>query len=514
MKIPLTPLHFLKNVYDHYPDKIALVYQDRKITWNEYYYNVLNIANTLNEICKPKTNICVLMKNIPEHFQLYYAIPLIGCVIISINYRLDYNSIANILDNSDAEAIIYDSEFDDLVENSLNSLNKNYKKKIKKIRHQDQKSLESKGSDNDYFNLFDSNNKIIDWDKKILEIEEETYLTIIYTNGSTKNPKGAIYKHKTIFLKCLINSYGIHFHNYDFGNKFLQISPLYHISGINNIWYNTVNKLEIYCIKNIDYETIIYNLEKYEINNTSGSTGILEIIVKKKKKFKNTLNFLLSGTPLFDNIINKAKEKNIRIMHSWGMTETNGRLNNFNQNNIKFLENNELLTKLKLIDKDSKEILTNNNNGELLFHNRVCMDGYYKNQQETNETIINGWIHTGDIFVRNNDEKYKIVDRKEDIINSKGEDITTFEIENLLLNHKNVSDCAVIGISDKKYGEVPCAFIVKRKNVTPDEIIKYCKNNMETLKCPKKIVFLPEIPKIEGLLKKIDKKKLRKKFNL
>ena len=205
--------------------------------------------------------------------------------------------------------------------------------------------------------------------------------------------------------------------------------------------------------------------------------------------------------------MNKIEKQGFNITHTYGLTEVYGpavvcewqkEWENLKPNIISKRKSqqgvkNYGLNDLKIINKKTQKPVFRNGKqlGEVYMRGNTVMMGYYKNKKETKKSFANGWFHTGDLGVMHKNGYIQLKDRSKDIIISGGENISTIEIENVLFQHPHIIDAAVVAKKDKKWGEVPCAFVTlkKKSNITQKQIIDFCAKNMAKFKIPKKIIF-------------------------
>ena len=170
------------------------------------------------------------------------------------------------------------------------------------------------------------------------------------------------------------------------------------------------------------------------------------------------------------------------------------------------------LTDMKVINKETNRPVAMDGKelGEVYMRGNIVMMGYYKNEEATREAFQDGWFHTGDLGVVYPDGYIQLKDRSKDIIISGGENISSIELENILVRHPEIVDAAVVGTPDEKWGEVPCAFLTLKNGskLNEEQVRKFCKENMAGFKVPKKYIF-GEIEKTST--GKVQKNVLRKK---
>ena len=522
--VPLTPLSFLERAKDVYPNYEAIVYENRKYTWIEVYRRCVQFASALTKIgVKKGDTVSFLAFNTPEIFEAHYSVPMTGAVLNTINIRLDAKTILYILEHSEAKVLVVDRQLHIEVKKALNSL----KKKITVIdindEYVDQSKLKKIG-DLEYEEFLKTGDENYSWK---MPDDEWQAISLSYTSGTTGNPKGVVYHHRGAYLMSTGSSTAWNMPN---GLSFLTIVPMFHCNGWCYPWTVPMLNGRTICLRNIDVKKIFELIEKYNVTHFGGAPIILNMITgapeSDRKKLKQKVHVLTAGAPPPSIIFKKMKNLGFEVMHVYGLTETYGHvtqcawnkswntLENDKINEIKARQgvrypNTEGVTVMNSetmsnVPKDGKTI------GEIMIRGNIVMKGYFKDKDATEKATKGGWFHTGDLAVVHPDGYVKIQDRSKDIIISGGENISSIEIENTLAQHPSVSIAAVVAKPDKKWGEVPCAFIeiVKNKLVTEEELITFCKETLASFKVPKKVEFC-DLPKTST--GKIQKFELRKK---
>ena len=525
--IPLSPITFLERAKDIYPDYEALIYGNRKYTWKQTYDRCTRFASALekNGIGLGDT-VSILSANTPEFFEAHYSIPMTGAVINPINTRLDPHTIAYILEHSDAKLFIVDTQFSPVIKKSLEQINK----KIPIIdivdRQAHLKKVVEEGlgewTYEDFLAKGDLNYK---WKRPK---DEWQAISLSYTSGTTGKPKGVVYHHRGSYLMSMGSVVAWNMPN---NLSYLYSVPMFHCNGWGYPWTLALLHAKVVFCRYIVAKDIFNLIDQHDITHFGGAPIVLNLIAnakeEDKKVLKNKVYAMTAGAPPPSAILEKMEKLGFEVMHVYGLTETYGHILhcawNASWNDLPQDKKAEIKAQQGVRYPHTEEVAVLNPEtyehvpmdgktmGEIMIRGNTVMKGYYKNKEATNETMKNGWFHSGDLAVVHSNGYIQVKDRSKDIIISGGENISSVEVENIIAKHEAVSLVAVVAKPDEKWGETPCAFIElidSNKNVTEDDIINYCKENMAGFKRPKHVIF-GELPKTST--GKIQKFELRKK---
>tara|TARA_B000000437_G_scaffold56473_1_gene40465 strand:+ start:62 stop:1693 length:1632 start_codon:yes stop_codon:yes gene_type:complete len=524
--VPLTPLSFITRAKDIYPNYESVVYGDRSYTWLETYNRCSKFASALTKKgIGLGSTVSIIAANTPELLEAHYSIPMTGGVVNTINTRLDAQTIAYILEHSDAKLLITDTQFSPTIKKALSI----YGKKIPIIDIHDEQAIFKEGE----------GEKIGDWTyEEFLETGEDNFnwsfpedewqaISLSYTSGTTGKPKGVVYHHRGSYL---MSTGSVTAWNMTNKLTFLATVPMFHCNGWGYPWTAALIHAKVVCCRYIIAKDIYHLIDKHKVTHFGGAPIVLNLIAnaedKDKKEIKHKINVLTAGAPPTSAILEKMDNLGFEVMHVYGLTETYGHVLqcawNEEWNNLPNSEKADLnarqgvrypnLEEAMVADPETYVPVPRDGKtmGEILMRGNVVMKGYYKNKEATESSMRNGWFHSGDLAVVYPDGYIQIKDRSKDIIISGGENISSVEVENVVAKHDAVSLVAVVAKPDEKWGETPCAFVelAPGKNATEEEIIQFCKENMAGFKRPKNVVF-GELPKTST--GKIQKFELRMK---
>jgi acyl-CoA synthetase (AMP-forming)/AMP-acid ligase II len=499
-----------------FPENLALVYGDRKLSYAQFNSRVNKLANALAALgVKQGDNVAVLQYNYPETLESIFACFKAGCGAVPINFRLHPKEFAFIIDHSDARTVILSAEFNEAVLDIRES--------IPKVRHLITLS-DAKGELLDYETLISAESE----QYMAVDVEPDDLAWLFYTSGTTGMPKGAMLTHRNL-VAMTMNFYADICPGFGYNEAILHAAPLSHGSGLYalpNIGKAAVNV--ILESKSFDPELVFKSIEAYRITNMFAAPTMVKLMAdnpavdRYDHSSMKALNY--GGAPMLVEDLKKAMEKlGPCLVQLFGQGEspmtitylphtdhvlegTPGQMERLASAGIPRTD-----VEVKILGPGDAE-LPPGDTGEIVTRSDLVMNGYWRNPEATQDTIRNGWLHTGDMGYMDDKGYLFIMDRSKDMIISGGENIYPREIEEVLVRHPAVREVAVIGIPDPKWGEAIKAIVslVEGESVSEDELINFCKDNIASYKKPKSVAFVDELPK--NNYGKILKRELRAKY--
>jgi fatty-acyl-CoA synthase len=358
--------------------------------------------------------------------------------------------------------------------------------------------------------------------------QEDDVLSINYTSGTTGFPKGVMYTHRGAWINSLGEAL-----EYGLTNRsvYLWTVPLFHANGWCFSWAVTAVGGRHVLLPQVDYENIVALIRREGVTHMCGApvvvSGLAQHCARHGIRFEGGLKIVTAGAPPSPAVLRAAEEMGADVAHAYGLTETYGphtlcawkpewdalplaeRAQLKARQGVPYvIAGTDLrvadlrvadlrVTDLRVVDESMRDVPADGlTMGEVLMRGNNVMLGYYDNPQATDEAFRGGWFHSGDLAVVHPDGYIEVRDRKKDIVISGGENISSVEVEKVLYEHPAVLECAVIGVPDDQWGEVPQAHVTLKPEhaATAAELIEFCRAHLAHFKCPKHIVFGP-LPK-------------------
>jgi len=522
---PLSPLSFIERTAAVYPDKIALIHGEMRRTWSETFVRTKKLASALQKRgIKVGDTVAVMGANSPELYECHFGVPASGAVLNALNWRLDAEGMAFILDHAEAKVLITDSEFSPIVEKALelckvkpividvdDPLAEHVEGGGKLLGEMDYEAFIAEGSDD------------FDWQ---LPSDEWDAISLNYTSGTTGDPKGVVYHHRGAYLNAMGNvvSWSMPHHP-----VYLWTLPMFHANGWCFPWTLAAVAGTSVCLRKVNAANMYAAIDKYKVSHFCGAPIVLSFLIDateaEKKPFDHAVSVMTAAAPPPASVLARMQDEGFLVTHAYGLTETYGpsvfcawheewnALEITEQAALKSRQGvrYHVLEGLTVMDPETMQPVPHDGEtmGEVMFKGNIVMKGYLKNPQTTAESLSDGWFHSGDLGVIQPDGYLQLRDRSKDIIISGGENISSIEVEDTFYRHPAVGAIAVVARPDEKWGETPCAFIELKPGVdapSVDDMIAFARDNLAHYKCPRHIVF-GEVPKTST--GKIQKFKLR-----
>jgi fatty-acyl-CoA synthase len=502
METPLSPLEFARRTRKLYPEREAVVDGALRLTYGDFFSRCDRWSRALQRLgVKRGDRVAYISPNTHMHLESFYAVPQIGAVLVPINFRLIANDFEYIINHCGAEVVCVHSTQLDAVDT--------IRTKLTHVRH----FVALEGTHEgwlEYEQLLTDENGLFE----PAPIDERGLLTINYTSGTTSRPKGVMITHRNAY----INSVGTLLHvPMTCADRYLWTLPMFHANGWTFTWIVTAVGGAHICLRKVDPALIFDLIEREAITMLCAAPTVLIALVNApadvRGRSRTPVRVVTAGAPPAAATIYRVEnEFGWQLTHVYGLTETapfitvcEGRpahqqLAPDERARIKARQGVELITsgELRVVDSDGNDVHWDGQTlGEIIVRGNVVMEGYYNDPEATAAAFAGGWFHSGDAAVVHPDGYVEIRDRFKDVIISGGENISSVEVEAVLLGHPAVVEAAVVGVPDPKWGEVPHAFVVLRSgaSATPEELREFVRTRLAHFKAPREVTFVGELPK-------------------
>lgn len=498
--------HFLKRAVKLYGKKKAIAGEGRDFTYEEVSARVNRLSHALVDLGVEKGDrVAYLATNTVEMFEGFYGVSQTGAIHVPLNTRLTPNDFVYIINHSGAKVIYVDEEFLETVLSIRNQL-----PAIQTIISNGITENESgivayeamlKASFADPF----------DYE----HLEEQDIASLLYTSGTTGDPKGVMLTHRNNYLHALTSMHHLHVSDRD---VLLHTLPMFHVNGWGSPFYYTANGATHVALDKVRPEVIFDKIARHGVTVMHMAPTVLNSILDYAEKHEVPKQeqeiriFVAGAAPPLAFIRRVEKELGWKFIQVYGMTETTPliTISDLRVTQLDYPEEEqfELLARtgydligseLKVVNDDGEEVAKDGVEiGEITVRGVGVMKGYWNDPEATKEKIKDGWLYTGDLAVVYPDESVMIVDRKKDIIISGGENISSLEVESVLYDHPGVKEVALIAAAHEKWGETPLAIVVRREGyetLTVKDIIDFARSRLAHFKAPTMVEFLKELPK-------------------
>jgi acyl-CoA synthetase (AMP-forming)/AMP-acid ligase II len=506
----------LDKAFKKYPENVAFKIGGNEFTYQEVEIAVNKLANGLLSLgLKKGDRVVIMTTNCIEYLYADFATAKVGLVKVPLNVMLTQKDVDYRIKDSEARAVILDEYFYDKV----GFFFKEYNFVKNTICNTDKKDIMSKGVISYYHLLADSPSTSPE-----VDIDQDDLIAIMYTGGTTGLPKGVMHTHKSYLSIVYSELVELDINE---GEIMLQTAPLPHASGFM-IPPCLLRGGKVIVTNGFDPEEAFKLIQEEKVTWTFMVPTMIYTFLEHPKRKNYDLSSLKTiaygAAPISPRRLEGAiREMGPIFLQAYSQMEVANQTTTFTKKqHAKALEKNRqqrlkscgmpiIMSQVKIVDDDNREVEIGQV-GELITKGPHMMKGYWRKEEETKKTVIDGWIHTGDLATMDEDGYIYLVDRKHDMIISGGMNVFSTEVENILSQHPAVGETIVIGIPDEKWGELVLGIVVKGagKEVTEKELLEFCKDKLSAYKRPKRIEFYDSIPRTA--YGKLDKKTIRKKY--
>jgi len=520
MNIPLTPIRFLRYAEQQYPQRTAVVCGKERFTYAQFAERVGRLAGALRESgTRPGDRVAFLSTNCHRLLEAYYGVVEAGAVLLPLNIRLAPQELAYILNDSGACVLFLESQFLELVESFRSKLTT-----VKTFYSLDRAPQDGWISAQNFEALLSS---APPYRADIMQVDENSLAELFYTSGTSAEPKGVMLTHRNIYLHALNATLALHTDN---ESVELHTIPLFHANGWGVAHFLTLLGGKHVMVKKFDPPEVFRLIEAERVHHCSLVPAMATALVNCPERAKYDLSSLkrvtLGGAASSPTLVREVEENlGCACFSGYGLTETAPVLTISPMKPEVHWEGEQRYVgqsmtgyaipgvELRVVDANDRDVPRDGQSmGEIIARTDGVLEGYWKQPEATAEVLRGGWFYTGDMATWNKEGYVLIVDRKKDIIVSGGENVSSLEVEKVLLSHPAVLEVAVLPVPDTTWGEVPKALVVLKPgaHANESELIDHCRARLAHYKCPRSIEYLESLPRTGT--GKILKRDLRKKY--
>ena len=502
METPLTPLEFQRRARALYGDREAVVDGSTRFSYEQFFARCDRWSAALQGLGVEKGDrVAYVSPNTHSQLESFYAVPQIGAVLVPINFRLTSEEVGYILRHCGAKVVCADSDYLVAIDSIRGS--------CPDVAHCVAIEGEHPGW-HSYESLLESGSGLVERPP----VDERDLLTINYTSGTTSRPKGVMITHRNAY----VNAVGTLIHvPMTSADRYLWTLPMFHANGWTFVWIVTAVGGTHVCLRKVEPASALRLVRDESITMLCAAPtvliGLAHAPAEDRRAAPAGVRVVTAGAPPAAATIQRIEgELGWDVTHVYGLTETapliavceprpeHESLTPEARSVIKARQGVELVTsgELRVVDeadcvvpRDGKTL------GEIVVRGNVVMEGYYDDPDATAEAMRGGWFHSGDAAVVHPDGYLEIRDRFKDVIISGGENISSVEVEGILMGHPAIGEVAVVGMPDEKWGETPYAFVVLDTGCSLEaaELVEYARGRMAHFKVPTQVEFVTELPK-------------------
>ena len=502
----LTPISFLDRSAAVYPDKPAVVYNDTTYTYADFDHRVNRLAGALRQAGVSKGDrVAFMLPNIPQMLEGHFGPMRLGAVLVAINIRLSAREITYILNHSGSKVLVFDSEFADTVR----AMEGDIPGVETFVQVADVTPVADDIPSVEYEQFLASSPPGVHREPLDSELDA---ISINYTSGTTGLPKGVQFHARGAYLNALgeILESAI-----TWRSTYLWTLPMFHCNGWCHPWGVTAVGATHLCLRRVDAPEIFRLIDERGVTNMCAAPTVLTMLYSSPEAASadlSGLTIMTAGAPPAPQVIRTIEGMGAFILHTYGLTETYGPtticaiqpgwadLPADEQAQLKSRQGVSFIVSepgLRVVDSEMRDIARDGKAlGEVVMRGNIVMSGYFDDPEATATAFEGGWFHSGDIAVWHPDGYIELQDRAKDVIISGGENISSQEVEKVIMEHPGVLEVCVVGVPDERWGEVPKAFVVPRAGaeVGEDEVIEFTRERIARFKAPKYVEFR-DLPK-------------------
>jgi len=502
LETALTPLEFARRARRLYPDREAVVDGDLRLTYAQFLDRCDRWSATLQKLSvRSGDRVAYIAPNVHAQLESFYSVLQIGAALVPINYRLTADDFAYLIQHSGSRVVCAHSDYMDAVDS--------IRPQIPGVEHF---VALDKARDGwlDYETMLQSSPA--EFARSL--VQESDLATINYTSGTTSRPKGVMITHRNAWMNVVGTL--VHFHMTP-ADRYLWSLPMFHANGWTFVWTVTAVGATHICLPRVEAKAVFDKIRSEGVTAMCAAPTVLILLANAGEELRRGVRpgvrVITAGAPPAAATIERIEsEFGWTMTHVYGLTETSPFISICEPRpehqslplgdrcTIKARQGVELVTSgdLRVVDDQGREVPHDGETlGEIVVSGNVVMLGYYQDPEATAKVIRDGWFYTGDAAVVHADGYFEIRDRLKDVIISGGENISSVEVEGVLLRHPAVQEAAVVGVPHERWGEAARAFVVLKSGVkaTEDELREFARSRLAHFKVPQSFAFISELPK-------------------
>ncbi len=526
MNVPLTPIRFLRYAGEQFAGDLAIVCGDQRFTYAQFADRAARLAGALlAEGARSGDRVAFLSTNCHRLLEGYYGVLEADCVLLPLNIRLAPAELSYVLNDSGARFLF--------VEQALMPLAEAFRRDvpgIERIYLLDGAPQVDWLSPHGYEELIAT---AAPHHRDVMEVNENALAELFYTSGTSDSPRGVMLTHRNVYLHALLviasgrTSRDV-IASTCCDTVVLHTIPLFHANGWGTAHTVTLVGGTHVMVHQFIPADVLRLIEREKVTNCSlvptMATALVNCADREKYDLTSLRTVMIGGAASAPTLVRDVEEKlGGACISGYGLTETSPVLTVSSVKKGVPCDDEARhhrraragyaipCVEVRVVDADGRDVPRDGETmGEVVARGDVIMDGYWKRPDDTRTAMQGGWFHTGDLATMDEDHYVLIVDRKKDIIVSGGENISSLEVEKVLVAHPAVYEAVVIPVPNEKWGEVPKALVVAKPgaHVTEAELVEFCRSRLAHYKCPQSVEFVDSFPKTGT--GKILKRELRK----
>jgi fatty-acyl-CoA synthase len=496
METPLTPLEFARRTRKLYGDRVGVVDGDLGLTYEQFFDRCDRWSSALQGMGVRKGDrVAYIAPNTHQQLESFYAVPQIGAVLVPINFRLTAEDFVYIANHSGASVLCVHPDYVGAIEG--------VRSQLETVKH--------------VVVLGDEYEAALSRAKPAFqrpEIDENDLLALNYTSGTTAKPKGVMITHRNAWMNVMDTL--VHFH-ITVDDVYLWTLPMFHANGWTFVWIITAVGGRHICLPKVEPARVFDLIRSEKVGWLCAAPTVLISLANAPADVRGDVprgvHVVTAGAPPAAATIERLEgEFGWEVTQVYGLTETSPFLTICEPRpEHRSLSASELAVikartgvemigagELRVVDENGADVPADGQTlGEIVHRGNVILKGYYNDPEATEKVMGDGWFHTGDAAVVHPDGYVEIRDRIKDVIISGGENISSIEVEGVLLRHPAVQEAAIVGLPHEKWGEAPFAYVVLKPGATATEaeLIAFTRERLAHFKAPHGVTFVAELPK-------------------